>query len=136
MNCDFVKIRFGDLLKTSPHKNHLSELFIQQYPDNENLCVVKTLIHYINKQNHFAVLKVYYLPVIRNNIKGVSKGTLGGWVKTVLSKAGIDMNIFRLHSTHSASTSKAFSIVLAETVLRTTGLKIDCTLVNFINVML
>lgn len=40
INCDFIKIRFGDLLKISTHKKRLSEVFIVQYPDNENIDTV------------------------------------------------------------------------------------------------
>ena len=37
----------------------------------------------------------------------VSKDTLARWVKTVLSRAGIDITKFSAHSTRSASTSAA-----------------------------
>ena len=33
--------------------------------------------------------------------------TISGWIENVLREAGIDTKIFKGHSTHSASTSKA-----------------------------
>ena len=37
----------------------------------------------------------------------VSSDTISRWVKFVLQSSGIDVNIFKPHSTRSASTSKA-----------------------------
>ena len=39
--------------------------------------------------------------------KEVVSSTISGWVKTVLKLAGVDVNIFKWHSTRAASTSKA-----------------------------
>ena len=39
--------------------------------------------------------------------KEVVSSTISGWVKTMLKLAGVDVNIFKGHSTRAASTSKA-----------------------------
>ena len=40
---EFIKIRIGDLLKTSKHNRHLSELFVEKYEHEKSLCVVQTI---------------------------------------------------------------------------------------------
>ena len=39
---DSIKIRFGDLLKQTRVGNHLAELYIEAFPSDEDVCVVKT----------------------------------------------------------------------------------------------
>jgi hypothetical protein len=131
INCDYVKIRIGDLLKTSCQTKHLSELYIEKYPDNGNICVVKTLLQYLETTKTLRETEEQLFISYQKPYKSVSKGTLGKWIKTVLSGAGIDMNIFKPHSTRSASTSVASSKIPVETVLRTAGWKTDCTFRKF-----
>ena len=47
--------------------------------------------------------------------------TLSRWIKKTLRDSGIDMNIFSLHSTRSASTTFAKQYLPLETVLKTGG---------------
>lgn len=118
---DCIKIRLGELLKTSNQKQHLSEVFIQKYPDNENICVMKTLVEYLDKTKTLRDTESQLFISYQKPFKSVSKGTLGKWIKTVLSQAGIDMTMFKPHSTRSTSTSAASSKIPVETVLRTVG---------------
>lgn len=131
INNDCVKIRFSELLKTSSFKHHLSELFIQTYPNNDNLCVVQTLKQYLERTKIHRGTESNLFISYQKPYKGVSKGTLGKWIKSVLSSAGIDMDIFKPHSTRSAATSVAASKIPIETVLRTAGWRTDCTFRRF-----
>ncbi|CAG2194969.1 unnamed protein product [Mytilus edulis] len=52
----------------------------------------------------------------------VSKATIARWVKTVLQLAGIDITIYKSHSTRSASTSAAFQCATSiDTILKAAG---------------
>ena len=51
--------------------------------------------------------------------KIASQDTLARWIKIMLQSGGIDMSIFTLHFTRSASTSRAATRILIDTVLKT-----------------
>ena len=127
----YIKIRFGDLLKQSRVGYHLQELYIEVYPDNTDLCVVKLLQEYMARTVS-----------IRNSIsqlfissqkphKAVTSATISKWIKTVLKNAGIDINKFSAHSTRGASTSAVTGHIPIDTVLRTAGWKTDCVFRKF-----
>ena len=62
----------------------------------------------------------------------VSRDTISRWVKFVLQSSGIDVNIFKPHSTRSASTSKAkLSDVPLADILDKAGWKSESTLAKF-----
>ena len=54
--------------------------------------------------------------------------TIGRWIKTVLTQAGIDTNVFTTHSTQSASTSKATAAAVpVDVILATAGWSTEST---------
>jgi hypothetical protein len=64
--------------------------------------------------------------------KAVSRDTICRWTKNILHKSGIDVNIFKPHSTRAASTTAAFSSkVPLATILRTASWQKDCTFRKF-----
>jgi site-specific recombinase XerD len=127
----YVKIRCGDLLKTSKVGSQLPELYIEAYARNPNLCVVKTLCCYLKETKVLRGTETQLFVSYQKPHKKVTKSTLGKWIKTVLSNAGINIQIFKPHSTRSASTSAASFRVPIETVLKTAGWKQDCTFRQF-----
>ena len=62
----------------------------------------------------------------------MSRDTVRNWVKFVLQAAGVNMDVFGVHSTRAASTSQAVlkGIPLA-TIIRTAGWKQDQTFRKF-----
>lgn len=44
-----MKIRIGDLLKTSSPGKHIGELNIPRYPNDERLCIVRVMRHYLER---------------------------------------------------------------------------------------
>lgn len=128
-----LKIRIGDLLKQSRPNNHLSELFISQYVLDQDLCVVRTYQHYLERTEKLRQDTRLFIKT-QKPYTWVSKSTLSHWIKDVLSQAGIDMNCFSPHSTRSASCSAAAaSNVPIDTVLRTAGWKRENTFRKFYN---
>jgi site-specific recombinase XerD len=73
-----------------------------------DICPVKTVSRYIEKtaplrqKNHTQLFISTILPH-----KPVTRPTIANWLKEVLRQTGIDTEVFRGHSTRSASSSKA-----------------------------
>jgi len=66
--------------------------------------------------------------------KAVSRDTIGRWVKSVLSSAGIDTKKFKPHSTRTAAVSAASnSLVSLDEILSTTGWLPESTFAKFYN---
>ena len=73
------------------------------------ICVVTTLKEYLTRTK-FARETRSCSQLLLSYVKPygpVSRDTISRWVKFVLQSSGIDVNIFKPHSTRSASTSKA-----------------------------
>ena len=96
------------------------------------LCVVTTLKEYLTRtksarETHRQLLLSYvklYGPV--------SRDTISHWVMFVLQSSGIDVNLFKPHSTRSASTSKAkLSDVPLADILDKAGWKSESTFATF-----
>jgi hypothetical protein len=63
-----------------------------------------------------------------------SKDTIARWIKTVLSLSGIDISVFKAHSTRSASKSAASELGVPITdILSTVGWSSDCTFTTHYN---
>lgn len=66
--------------------------------------------------------------------KAVSRDTIGRWVKTVLSSAGIDTKKFKPHSTRAAAVSEASNAsVSLDEILSTAGWSSESTFAKFYN---
>ena len=126
----------NNLLKSSrPGKSSLI-VSLSAFPENEfeKLCAHSTLLHYVARTasirqslNSSQVFVSYSKPY-----KVISSATLGRWLKTVLSLAGIDTSIFKGHSFRGASTSKAVSLgVPLEVILKAADWKNVGTFAKF-----
>ena len=96
------------LAKQSAQGKPLKEYFFPSFPDNSQLCPVKTLKQY-------EVLTAPLRPSTTTNLfialvkphKAVSSATIARWLREVLKLAGIDVSIFSGHSVRGASVSAA-----------------------------
>ena len=96
------KTKVGQNLKTSFHAS---------FPSNPNLCVVQCLQEYENRTLPFRVVDPakpnrLLLSHIRPH-KPITSETLGRWVKEVLTRSGVDINIFKAHPVRGASATAA-----------------------------
>ncbi|XP_069121449.1 uncharacterized protein [Argopecten irradians] len=128
-----VKLRFGEVLKTTRPGHHQCEIVLGKFSEL-NLCVAETLKTYLIKTE-----------LLRDNVTqnklflsyqkphtAVSKATISRWIKVVLVKAGVDMTIFTPHSTRAASASAAFRAnVPVQTILNTAGWSKESTFAKF-----
>lgn len=120
-----VKIRFGDLLKQTRPGKHLSEIFIEAFKPDFRLCVVLTLVEYLERTSSLRKNNQLFISY-QKPFNAVKKCTISNWIKTVLIMAGIDMKTFTPHSTRGAVTSKVSGRVPIGTVLKTAGWSKDC----------
>ena len=102
------------------------------YPVDPSICVVTTSRAYLartidkrgdNKQLFISFLKPF---------KPVSRSTISRWIKVVMCKSGINVELFRPHSTRAAATSKASeSSVPLDQILATAGWSSSSTFAKF-----
>ena len=102
-----VEFAFPTHIKQSRTGYKNPSLQRKAYPADPGLCVVTHLREYIARTQELrgpeSKLLISYLPPYR----AVSKDTMAGWMCTVAMGAGLDVAIFKPHSTRSAATSKA-----------------------------
>ncbi|CAB4019063.1 Gag-Pro-Pol poly [Paramuricea clavata] len=77
------------------------------YPSDPRLCIVTHLNAYKEKTKSLrGVDSKLFFSYVKPH-KAVSKDTISRWIRTVMMNAGLDVTIFKPHSTRSAATSKA-----------------------------
>jgi hypothetical protein len=125
---DNVKIVIGDLLKNSKPGKQLGELNFPAFTDKD-LCIVNMLIFYLEKTKTLRGNITQLFITTQKPYKAVTRDTICRWTRTVLIKSGIDVNIFKPHSTRAASTTAAnVRNVPMSTIL---GWKKDCMFRKF-----
>lgn len=119
---DKIVIYFSSLLKHSSPKRHLEPLIITHYPINNKLCVVRTTREYLDRTTPIRGDCDKFLISTVPPHKGVTKSTVSRWIKSIMTKAGIDTKVFQPHSCRAASTSNAIAKGLQlGTVLKAAG---------------
>ena len=118
-----VKIRFGDILKTTRPGFQQREIKLKAYAPDRRLCINTVLSEYIRRRNSISPQNCYQLFIsFQRPYAAVSSATIGRWVKEVMQKSGLDTSIFTPHSLRAASTSAAArKNVPLDTILNTAG---------------
>ena len=78
---------------------------VRTFPENPLLCPVRSLQDYLARTSQLRVNTDdfgLFISLIKPH-KSVTPPTLARWLKETLSAAGIDISIFKPHSTRSAS---------------------------------
>lgn len=102
---DYVVFTLDNLTKTSKPGQKLQEVRIDKF-ENEKLCVVNTLKHYIKQTQNLR--KTDSLFISYKTYDKVSSSTIARWLKNVLYLSGIDTSVFSAHSYRGAATSQAY----------------------------
>ena len=102
---DFIVILIGDLLKQSSPGTIPPILKIPKYPEKA-LCFVHTLLYYKEITSNLRSCNKLFISLCKPH-KAVSTSTISRWLKNTLHEAGIEVAIFKAHSTRSASCSAA-----------------------------
>ena len=104
---EFV-FKLDNVLKQSRPGFDCSVLRLKAYPPDRRLCVYTVIKEYlvrtkdIREKSENKLLLSYIHPY-----KAVTRDTISRWIKMVMTRSGIDTNIYGSHSVRSASTSKA-----------------------------
>lgn len=117
-----IEIKIPDLIKTSKPGSVQPSLILYFLPDRLKICPGKAILDYLDftKENRTTVENLFIS--VRKLYKSVCSQTLGHWVKSLLSKSGIDMNKFTAYSTRQSSVSSASKRgVDISTIRRTAG---------------
>lgn len=109
-------------LKTTRPGRHMSALEFCEYTPSDDLCIVKHLKFYLNLTSTLRRDCDQLLITYNKPHRAASSATIGRWLKTVMTKSGIDTQQFGAHSTRVAAASAAFSKkVSVDTILSAAG---------------
>ena len=87
--------------------NHLRNIFFPAFEANSNLCPVNAIKVYTKRTESIRKAQdPFFLTTILDHHPATA-ATIARWIKTGLSRVGIDTSIFKVHSIRSASTSAA-----------------------------
>ena len=130
-----VIFHLSELTKKSRVGHDLKRSFHASFPCNTNLCVVDCLKEYERRTRLFRpkdptkpnkLLLSYIKPY-----KSISAESLSRWIRDILSRAGIDTNIFKAHSVRGASASACNKGIPLEDILRLADWSTDSTFRRF-----
>ena len=129
---DCVTIYITNLLKQTTAKNRKFSLKLKKYDENPSICIVKVLKEYIKRTQSLRGSERQLLISFHKPYGAVSRNTISRWIKTVMFESGIDIDVFKAHSTRAASCSKAkFEGTPIVEILKTAGWKSDKTFEKF-----
>ena len=98
------------LTKTRTPKRSV-EFFFPSFPGHRNLCPVACIEEYIKrsstwrKENSESYSQLFLSP--QQPHKPVTSASIGRWLKDIMRDAGVDIGIFKAHSTRGAASSAA-----------------------------
>ncbi len=114
--------RMPKTLKTSKRKAWSQVLHLAAFPDR-SLCVHATLQHYLDRTRELRDKdqdKLFIITTGEHTPATVS--TISRWVRNMMEKGGIDISVYKTHSTRKASTSKAAEVfVPLSTIIKAAG---------------
>ena len=131
---DSVEFVFPTHIKQSRSGYKVPSVILNAYPSDSRLCVVTHLNIYREKTRSLRGVETKLFICYIKPYRGVSKDTIARWIRTVMMNAGLDVKIFKPHSTRSATTSKATqTCVPIENILKHAGLSNHRTFDRFYN---
>lgn len=117
-----AKIFIPDLIKTSRPGSMQPFLDLPTLTSKPRLCVASTLRNYITRTQDLRDPSSDQLLLTFNKPYGpASKQTLSRWVKNTLAAAGVDVTLFKPHSTRHSATSAALRNGLSLDTIRTSA---------------
>jgi len=104
-----VTFQLATSTKTRSSKNSM-EFFFPSFMHNKKLCPVACLDSYVERSKAWRGVGNRLQPLFLSfqaPHKPVSSATIGRWLKDITKEAGIDVDIFKAHSTRGAASSAA-----------------------------
>ena len=90
-----VTFHIEKLVKQSKHGRHISKLEFSAYTPDDKLYVVNCVKENIKRSEHIRGKVTQLFVSYVKTFGAVSKETIRRWIKTVLSKAGINTDVFK-----------------------------------------
>ena len=119
---DLVVIPIDDLLKNTTPKNRRFSIYLKPYPECPNLCVIDVLKTYVDCTRNLRKQETQLFISFKKPYTAVSRDTISRWLRRVLEEAGIDVEIFKAHSTRAASCAKAkHDNIPVDDIIKTAG---------------
>ena len=116
---EFIIFHFDTKLKTTKQGKTPPKSEFHKFEGDEDLCPVSCLNCYLTRSTSWRSIEAdgTHNPnqLLLSHIKPhniVTKSTIARWLKDVLNLAGINVNIYKAHSTRSAASSKAEALGL------------------------
>ena len=123
------------LLKTSRPGRVQNRLVFRKFKDNEKICVVQYAIEYDKRKEVLRTQKpvgdTHFLVSFRPPHKAVGPSTLARWVVSVMRQAGVDVDMFKAHSTRGAGTSAAKGLMPMDAILKSGGWSAQSTFAKY-----
>ena len=121
------------LTKTSRPGHHQSTLNLIAYQENRKLCIVTAIKVYLRRTAELRGSSTQLLITTTKPHRPATRDTVRRWVRETLQAAGIDIEMFKPHSTRGASMSKAAKLIDIDLILKTVGWKKESTFRRFYN---
>ena len=103
------------------------------YVHDIRICIVHTLSLYLERTRSLRTSSKLFISTVRPH-GTVSKDTIARWIKATLKMAGVDVEVFRPHSTRAAATSAALRKGVPVTeILKVAGWSKETTFARFYN---
>jgi hypothetical protein len=131
LTSSMASFRVGEPIKQSRPGYHLGEVAFKAYALDRRLCVVTVLKEYLKRTEPLRAGTSRLLITYQKPHHAASRDTIRRWTRETLIAAGIDMSIFKPHSTRSASTCSAKSKIPLSTILKTVGWSRESTFRNY-----
>ena len=96
----------SDLLKTSKPGHMGLKLEFQAYPPDRRLCVYTYVIEYLKRTRKIRGKETNFFISFKKPYGKVGTDTIARWIKTIMSRSGINLQLFSAHSTRAAAVSK------------------------------
>lgn len=104
-----IRIKITDRIKTSKPGAFQPELNLPFFRDKPNLCVATAVLEYLEytQDSRGSETKRLFIATMKP-FGPVSAQTIGHWIKSMLGKAGINIEQFTAYSTRHAAVSAAY----------------------------
>lgn len=111
----------SNLVKQTKPGLHVQPLEIKKYPVDNKVCLVTTLLHYLERTKDIRQTNNLFISTVPP-FNTVTKSTVARWVKVLMKKSGVDIDQFGAHSCRAASTSAAAAKgVPIDTIMKSAG---------------
>lgn len=120
-NANLLEIKIPDTVKTSGPGKKQPVLRLPFLSQDQTICVASVLTEYLKRTKELRGLNGKLLISFKKPHKAVGTQTISRWIKDVMFKSGVDINVFSAYSTRHAATSAAKRKGVSIDVIRRTA---------------